>query len=114
MIGTFRLLLALSVAAVATPPLALYQIVAMKTGLLDDRRVPRTWHRMVVRLLGLRIHVRGTLAAGRPLLIAANHVSWMDIVVLGSLADVHFIAKAEVATWPIFGTFARFQRSIFI
>jgi 1-acyl-sn-glycerol-3-phosphate acyltransferase len=114
MMGTLRLALALLIALVVTPPLMLWQVIAVRTGWLDPRPVPRLWHRMVTKLLGLRIHVRGELASQRPLLIASNHISWTDIIILGSLADVHFIAKSEVATWPIFGTFARLQRSVFV
>lgn len=109
-----RVALALAAVATATPPLMLYQALALRTGLLDARRAPRAWHRLVTRLLGLRIHVHGRLATSRPLLIAANHISWTDIMVIGSLADVHFIAKSEVATWPVMGTFARLQRSVFV
>lgn len=104
----------MSVFAIATPPLALWQAAALATGLIDRRRAPRLWHRLVVRLLGLRIHVHGQPAGRRPLLIAANHVSWTDIMVLAATVDVHFIAKAEVAGWPVFGWLAKLQRTVFI
>lgn len=114
MVGTIRLTLALLIAAVATPSLALYQVVAMRTGLLDERPAPRAWHRLVTKLLGFRIHVRGKPASGRPLLIVSNHVSWTDIMVIGSLADVHFIAKSELGGWPIMGKLSRLQRTVFV
>ena len=114
MIGTVRTGVALSGFAAATPPLMLWQALALRTGMLDERRAPRLWHRLVVRLLGLRVHVHGSPAEGRPLLIAANHVSWTDIMALGATADVHFIAKAEVAGWPLFGRLAKLQRTVFI
>jgi 1-acyl-sn-glycerol-3-phosphate acyltransferase len=81
---------------------------------MNPRRAPRLWHRMVLRLLGLRVHVHGAPASARPLLIASNHVSWTDIMALGAAADVHFIAKAEVAGWPVFGMLAKLQRTLFI
>lgn len=112
--GTARLSLALAAFAAATPPLMVWQALALRAPFLDARRVPRLWHRMVVRLLGLSIRVHGAPASGRPLLIAANHVSWTDIMALGSVADVHFIAKAEVAGWPLFGRLAKLQRTVFI
>jgi len=111
---TARLALALTVFATATPVLMLWQAAALSTGLIDQRRVPRLWHRMVTGLLGLRIHVYGAPAQQRPLLIASNHVSWTDIMVLGASSDVHFIAKAEVASWPLFGLLAKLQRTVFI
>ena len=47
-------------------------------------------------------------------MLASNHISWTDIIVLSSLADVSFIAKSELAGWPIFGTLGRLQRTIFV
>lgn len=109
-----RLVFALIIFASVTPALMLWQAAALGTGLMDPRRAPRLWHRMVVRLLGLRIHIHGVPTQQRPLLIAANHVSWTDIMALAASSDVHFIAKAEVAGWPLFGLLARMQRTVFI
>src|SRR5690606_13065505 len=66
------------------------------------------------RMIGLRVKVHGTIEANRPLLIASNHVSWKDILVLGAVADVVYIAKAEVRDWPVFGVLARLQATIFV
>ena len=72
------------------------------------------WHRLVLRLIGVRVHVTGEIARERPLLLLSNHMSWLDIEVLGALAPVSFVAKKEVAGWPVFGWLARLQRSVFI
>lgn len=77
-------------------------------------RLPVLWHRAARRLLGLRVVEHGRPTSTRPLLIAANHVSWLDIVVLGSLMPLSFVAKAEVAGWPAFGFLARMQRTVFV
>jgi lyso-ornithine lipid O-acyltransferase len=58
--------------------------------------------------------VRGDPPDGTPTLVLSNHVSWLDIPVLGSLRPLSFVAKTEVAGWPIVGRFARAQRCIFI
>ena len=50
----------------------------------------------------------------RPLLIASNHISWTDIMVIGSLADVSFIARSDVAGWPFIGAISRLQRTVFV
>ncbi|MDZ5700199.1 1-acyl-sn-glycerol-3-phosphate acyltransferase [Chelativorans sp. M5D2P16] len=100
--------------AVYTLPLMLIQEIALRTGWWSDRIAPRLWHRLTLRLLGIRVHVRGGVMPERPLLIVANHVSWTDILVLGALDGVHFVAKAEVRDWPVMGTFARLQRSVFV
>jgi lyso-ornithine lipid O-acyltransferase len=47
-------------------------------------------------------------------LFAANHISYLDITVFGSLIAGSFVAKTEVAGWPLFGWLARLQRSVFI
>jgi 1-acyl-sn-glycerol-3-phosphate acyltransferase len=47
-------------------------------------------------------------------LFAANHVSYADIAVLGSVIAGSFVAKAEVADWPFFGWLAKLQRSVFV
>jgi 1-acyl-sn-glycerol-3-phosphate acyltransferase len=78
------------------------------------RYLPRIWHRIVCFWFGIRIHIHGRLEDRRPLMLASNHSSWMDILVLSAIADVAFIAKSEVRDWPIFGQFARLQKSVFI
>jgi 1-acyl-sn-glycerol-3-phosphate acyltransferase len=50
----------------------------------------------------------------RPILFVANHCSYSDITVLGSVIAGSFIAKAEVAGWPLFGYLAKLQNTVFI
>ena len=50
----------------------------------------------------------------RPLLLAANHISWADILVIGSLFDVSFIATSDLAGWPIIGFLSKLQHTVFI
>jgi lyso-ornithine lipid O-acyltransferase len=78
------------------------------------RTAPRLWYRCALRALGWRLRHEGRMADARPLLIVANHVSWGDIVVLGALEELTFIAKSEVADWPVIGWLARLQRIIFV
>jgi 1-acyl-sn-glycerol-3-phosphate acyltransferase len=76
--------------------------------------LPVFYHRWCCRILGLRIQVIGTPTTARPALFAANHISYTDITVLGSLLPGSFIAKAEVGKWPFFGWLAKLQRSVFV
>lgn len=78
------------------------------------RSLPLHYHRLVCRILGVRVEVTGDPPDCGPLLIAANHVSWLDIVILSSIAPVSFVAKKEVAKWPFFGSLARLQRTVFV
>jgi len=78
------------------------------------RRLPILFHRIACALIGLAIHESGTRPRDVPALILSNHSSWIDIVALSALAPVSFVAKSEIAGWPVFGTLARLQRSIFV
>ena len=109
-----RATLVLGALTVVTLPLIPVQWLAMKTGGPVRRYLPVVWHRIACALVGIRVREVGRQAAGRPLLITANHVSWMDITVLGSRAPLSFVAKSEVANWPVFGLFAKLQRSVFV
>lgn len=114
MIGWIRTIFALLVVGIVTVALAPFQYSALKFGWPRPGRVPRLWHRVAVRALGMRVRVKGEMATERPLFIAANHVSWADIMVIGSVAEVSFISKSELAGWPGIGWLARMQRSVFI
>jgi 1-acyl-sn-glycerol-3-phosphate acyltransferase len=78
------------------------------------RRLPILYHRLVCALLGVRRTVIGRPASARPLLVVANHISWLDIPVIGAEAPVSFVARHEVAGWPVIGWFAKLQRSVFV
>ncbi|MFB2549866.1 lysophospholipid acyltransferase family protein [Ensifer soli] len=91
-----------------------FQLVFLRFNLKARRLLPRWWHRLACVFLGIRVHMHGVPDPRRPLLIAANHVAWIDIIVLGAILDVVFIAKSEVRDWPVFGILARLQASIFI
>jgi lyso-ornithine lipid O-acyltransferase len=90
------------------------QWLALRLGLKAARSIPVLYHRIVCRVLGIRRIVTGAPPKGEPALILANHVSWLDISVIGSLVPLSFIAKSEVAGWPLVGLLAKLQRSVFI
>jgi 1-acyl-sn-glycerol-3-phosphate acyltransferase len=90
------------------------QIAAVALRLPLARRLPRFYHRGCCRLIGLDVVRHGTVASARPILFVSNHTSYLDVSVLGSLIDVSFVAKAEIAKWPLFGLLAKLQRSVFI
>jgi len=102
----------LTLLSLALVPLQLVAMALKRKRLV--RRLPLVWHRVATRIIGIRVHVHGTLSPQRPLLLVSNHVSWLDITVLGSATELSFIAKSEVARWPIFGLFAWLQRSVFV
>ena len=114
MIAAVRIVAIFTVFFLLTLALLPVQLVALGVGHSIMRRLPRWWHSIMCRVIGLRVRVNGNLSKQRPLLLVANHVSWKDIMVLGSVADVVFIAKSEVRGWPVLGWLARLQRSVFV
>jgi 1-acyl-sn-glycerol-3-phosphate acyltransferase len=85
---------------------------AMKSPLWGPASV--AYYRLLTRALRIRVTIHGTPVTGRPVLIASNHVSWVDIVVLASIAPMVFVAKREVASWPLIGAAARVQKVVFV
>lgn len=77
--------------------------------------LPLLFHRVLLGLFGVRVIERGRPPdRSAATLVLSNHVSWLDIPVIGSLHPLSFIAKSEIEGWPVIGFFARMQRSVFI
>lgn len=91
-----------------------FQAVAIRFDWKVARFLPWLWHRIACPLAGLRVIVHGTPSVSRPLMLVANHQSWADIIALGHVMPLSFIAKSEVREWPGFGMLARLQRTIFV
>jgi 1-acyl-sn-glycerol-3-phosphate acyltransferase len=109
-----RFAAALFAVAVLTLLLAPFQMIALAFGLRWQQHIPHLFHRLFCAVAGVRIREVGKRTENTPVLILSNHVSWLDICVIGALGPVAFVAKSEVATWPVFGWLARLQRTIFI
>lgn len=71
------------------------------------------WFRRILGALGARVHVEGEVSHRAGMWIS-NHISWLDIIVIGSQAPVHFVSKSEVARWPIIGFLARQSGTLFL
>ncbi len=68
----------------------------------------------LVRISGIRIDLIGAPCRKAPVLYVANHTSYFDIPVLGSLLDAAFVAKKEVGTWPGIGFLAKLGGTVFV
>ncbi len=79
-----------------------------------SRTVIALWYRGCCRLLGLEIDTFGKPATTRTVLFAANHISYLDILIIGGLLKAHFIAKSEVRSWPGIGFLAVLAGTIFV
>ena len=73
----------------------------------------RAWSRRLLHLLNIDIRMSGTLAHPN-VLVVANHVSWLDIFALHAVGPVRFIAKSEIARWPVLGRLVRGVGTLFI
>lgn len=72
------------------------------------------WFRIATRSSGLRVRVIGSEVEDRPALLVANHVSYLDIPLLGGVTDAAFVSKADVKSWPLFGFLATVSNTVFI
>ena len=80
------------------------------------RRVPRIaawWLTRGTAILGVKVLARGRPHRA-PALLLANHISWLDILVLATQSDSGYVAKAEVAQWPLLGWFAQVGGTEFV
>jgi 1-acyl-sn-glycerol-3-phosphate acyltransferase len=75
-------------------------------------RVIRAWQAGLVRVFGFRLRRIGTPLPGATMFVA-NHVSWIDISVLHSQRMMGFVAKREIAGWPLVGWLAKKGETIF-
>ncbi len=76
-------------------------------------RMLQVWSRWLCWILGARVEVRGQPPRGSFLLVT-NHLSYVDVVVLGSCLRCCFVSKAEVRHWPLIGVLSRIGGTIFI
>ena len=75
--------------------------------------LPLIFHKVVLKILGVRVRVSGPLPAPGTLIVS-NHVSWLDICTIGSVLPINFVAKADISGWPIVGFLAKLQKTLFI
>lgn len=77
----------------------------------------RLWSKRLLRIIDVRLHVHGQLPQardGRPAMLVANHVSWLDIVVIDAVLPARFVAKSEIRGWPLIGWMSAKAGTLFI
>ena len=80
-----------------------------------ERWLPVLFHKMLLWLLSLEVETIGKIdQPNKSNLFISNHLSYLDIPLLGSKYPLRFVAKSEVKNWPLFGFLAKKGRSIFI
>jgi 1-acyl-sn-glycerol-3-phosphate acyltransferase len=79
-----------------------------------QHEIQKFFCRTMCRVIGIEVIPFGGLPGAAPRFVVANHVSWTDIIALSSLYPLVFLAKSEVADWPVLGFLARLQGTIFV
>lgn len=74
----------------------------------------RRWSRMLMCLCGIRVTVSGQPRLHGPVMLVANHVSWVDIFVLNGVRPTAFVAKSDIRGWPVIGWLVAGAGTVFI
>ena len=79
----------------------------------------KVWSRMALFALGIRLELRiapgaTPIAQSAGSLLVINHVSWADVFVVAAVTPARFVAKSEIAQWPVIGRFASGVGTIFV
>ena len=64
----------------------------------------REWSRKMLRLMGVELVVQGDVPSHGPLMMVANHLSWLDILVMNAAHPSRFVSKADAQHWPLLGS----------
>lgn len=80
---------------------------------LSPERLAGWWSRRLLQILGVRLRVIGHPATGGHITVA-NHVSWLDILLLAACGNTRFIAKSEIRDWPVAGWLAQAMGTFYI
>jgi len=74
----------------------------------------QAWAQRMLHILGIPLHVQGQPPAQGPVLLVANHLSWLDILVMHAARHCRFVSKADVRHWPLIGTLATGSGTLYI
>ena len=91
-----------------------WQKFLLRFNLKQRKTFPNRFHRFLCKLFGIRITVIGKPIQDRGVLMVGNHSSYFDILIISAIARVSFVGRSDVAHWPLFGTMAKLQETVFI
>lgn len=109
--GCWRLALALGVALDGWATIVF--LFPRMTAAAQQERV-QAWSLRMLRVLGVAFEVRGNRLVEGPLLLVANHISWLDILVVHAARHCRFVSKSDVKRWPLIGTLATGGGTLYI
>ena len=81
-----------------------------------QRRMAQNWSAGLLSILCVRLHYRGFVPTSETsrAMLAANHVSWLDVYSINSVCPARFVAKSEIRGWPLLGWLSRNAGTLFI
>jgi 1-acyl-sn-glycerol-3-phosphate acyltransferase len=74
----------------------------------------QAWALDMLTLLGVRLELRGQPPVAGPVLLVANHISWLDILVMHAARHCRFVSKADVRHWPLIGPLSNGAGTLYI
>ena len=95
-------------------PLCLLILISTKR---QQEKIIQFWCKRLLSIFEIKVEVQGLdsfLSNQKQYLMVANHISWIDIIVIQSIKPSIFVAKSDVASWPLFGWVAQMTGTIFI
>lgn len=113
-VNHIRFLMVIIGFVLVTIPLLLLILNAKLLRLKFADKIPQYFHKIILKILGVHVEISGDLKKDSPLIIVSNHISWLDIPVIGSQFPCYFIAKSEISCWPVLGYLAKLQNTIFV
>ena len=109
---------------------ALGRLLSVLAHVLDGRRTLRkafpnlspgerqqavlAWSRQMLQIMGVELHVMGSVPTAGPMLVVSNHISWLDILVINAVCPAHFVSKSGVRHWPLVGELVSSAGTLFI
>lgn len=109
--GSIKILLFLMLVIVVIPTQGLVLLITKGPA---SYIIPRWWHKAVSMVFGIRYEIVGTPNQNHQTLYMSNHLSYLDISMIGGILNCSFVAKSEVAGWSLFGFLSKLQQTAFI
>lgn len=76
--------------------------------------LPHLWQNLTCNIFCIKREIIGTPLNNQQVIYVSNHISYLDIPVIGSILKTSFVAKSDVASWPVFGFLSKLQQTAFI
>ncbi len=101
--------------ALLTIPVVVLQVILMLFHKGKGAYIlPYFWQRCVCKIFSVKVKIIGDPQKEKQTIYISNHISYLDIPVIGSILPTSFVAKKDVASWPVFGFLSKLQQTAFI